>query len=127
MLETPSFRSLNDVHVPVSKPSLTTSTEHPYICMPYLSRTIPELLGTADQFRANDLDEGPAVEFGPAVTEYNRRYGASNFQWLSMGRCGGDRISSDRPLFSNRDVMTETDAFNVARAIVDEELFTLWR
>jgi hypothetical protein len=127
MPETASIRSFNDLSVPTERSQPTAPAEDPYIYTPFVTKSVPELLGVEDQIPLQELRDGYRIIFPSNLDVYDRTEAGGSFQWLSQGWFGGRRVGPIVSRFSLRNGMSFRDLGVVAEAIVQERLLGVWR
>jgi hypothetical protein len=127
MPEAVSFRSFNDLNVPAESPQSTPAAEDPYIYTPFVTKSVPELLGIDGQIPPQELREGYKITFPSNLDIYDRTEAGGSFQWLSQGWFGGRCVGPVVSRFSLRNGMSFRDLGVVAEAIVQERLLGVWR
>jgi hypothetical protein len=127
MPETVSFRSFNDLNVPTERPNSTPPAEDPYVYTPFVTKSVPELLGIEDQIPPEEARDGYKIIFPSNLDVYDRTEAGGSFQWLSQGWYAGRRVGPVVSRFSFRNGMTFRDQGVVAEAIVQERVLGVWR
>jgi hypothetical protein len=127
MPETVSFRSFNDLNIPAERSQQTPLVEDPYIYTPFITKSVPELLGIEDQIPPQELRDGYKIIFPSNLDIYDWTEASGSFQWLSQGWFSGRRVGPIVSRFSLRNGMSFRDLDVVAEAIMQERLLGVWR
>lgn len=123
MPTTVSYRSFNDLYV--SAGDLTSPSEDPYIYTPYLCRTLPQLLGIANQFLHADDMNAPVV-FEVNFSLYSREID-NNTQWVSQGLDNGSPLGQLASVFTTRGGLTKNDIVLLGTSVANGTLDSTWR
>lgn len=127
MLEIVSLRSFNDLNAPAERFQPTPPAEDLYIYSPFVTKSVPELLGVEDQIPPEALRDGYKTISPSNLDKYDRTEAGGSFQWLTQGWFAGRRVSPIVSRFSFRNGMSFRDLGVVAEAIMQERLLEVWR